>query len=98
MWGRGGGAGVPCLVTQIIVLHFLRRCDHALCAMARSSLNYTRIPRQRVGTRVEDQFMYDHTHTHTAIARRHGLLTPQPRMRPLRIDLHTNKTGLILAH
>lgn len=43
----------PCYKDYCV--HFLRRCGHALCAMPRSSLNYTRIPRQRVGTQAKDQ-------------------------------------------
>lgn len=69
----------PWLVIQIIVLTSWGGVTMLLCVMARSSLNYTRILRQRVWTPVKNQFYFTRTHTHQhththAIARRHGLL------------------------
>lgn len=41
---------------------------------------------------------HSHTNTHTCHSSEARLTKPQPRTRPLSIDLHTNKTSLILAH
>lgn len=89
---------LPRLVTKIIVLTSWGGVT-MLCVRCPDHLSITQGSWGRGwGPKWRTSYVHTHTHTLAAIAWRHGLLQPQPRMRPLRIDLHTNKTSLILAH